>query len=244
MRITRFLAGSAAAALLAALPVLSTAPAAQAAPTHASQIQYDAQAKSLYLYKQTIAIKGRVLIEGLGECAGGSTYCRPPDTTTGQVVLQRQFKGSATWSTIASRADESLDFSFATTAWQNSTFRVVYTGGSFDNGSVHNFSATQKDRPIKVGRNPAGKVVKSSGRLYFRGNVDPGFAQRWVTIQKKTCQSCSWRTFASVKTNSNGGYSTRVSAPRTGRWYWRSYVPGTDPTFAGSYSSVWFTFTE
>lgn len=240
MRITRFLAGSAAAALLAALPVLSTAQAAQAAPTHASQIQVDAQAKSLYIYKQTITIKGRVLIEGLGECGGGSAWCRPPDTA-GQVTLQRQFKGSTTWSTIASQADESVDFSFATTAWQNSTYRVIFTGGAVGD---HNFTASQKDRAIKVGRNPAGKVVKSSGRLYFRGNVDPGYAQRWVTIQKKTCQSCSWRTYTQLKTNSNGGYSTRVSAPRTGRWYWRSYVPGTTPTFASSYSSVWFTFTE
>jgi hypothetical protein len=243
MRIKRLLVGSVTAALLGALPVALTTSSAEAAPTHRSFIQVEPQAKGSYLYRQSIVIKGRVLIEGLGECSNGSTYCRPPDTAGGQVVLYRQLSGTTPWKVVATQANEAADFMFTTTAWQNATYLIRYTGGSIGSGdSTHTFTRKDFARYIKVGRHPHGKVVKSGGRLYFRGNVDPGYHYRYVTIQKKACSSCSWRTYKKVKTTGTGAYSGRVYAPSTGRWYWRSLVPGVSPTWANGYSATWYTY--
>lgn len=242
MRLKRFLVGSVTAALLGALPVALTTTTAEAAPSHQSNIQIDAQSKGSYLYRQSVVIKGRVLVEGLGECAGGSAWCRPPDTA-GEVQLYRQYAGSTVWQKVASHSNEASDYYFTTTAWQNATYLVRYTGGTLSTSSgSHTFQMKDNRRYIKVGRHPHGKVVKSGGRLYFRGNVDPGYAYRYVSIQKKACSSCSWRTYKKVKTNRYGAYSGRVYAPSSGRWYWRSLVPGAAPTWANGYSSTWFTY--
>lgn len=240
MRSTRrLLIGALGGALLGLTPLaLATAPAANAAPSHASVVQIDAT-KAKYLYKQVITIKGRVLVEGLGECIDTSaTYCRPPDTA-GQVELWRQLGGTTAWAKVDTRTNESVDFSFSTTAWQNAKYLVRYTGGTV---GEHAFQPQDGIRSVKVGRHPHGSVVKSGGRLYFRGNVDPGYAGRWVTVQKKACSSCGWRNYTSVKTTSTGAYSARVYAPSSGRWYWRAYVPATEPTFASGYSAVWYTY--
>jgi hypothetical protein len=97
-------------------------------------------------------------------------------------------------------------------------------------------------RAIRVSRNPGAKVVKSAGKLYFKGNVDPGWARRYVTIQKKNCRGCGWKTYKKALTNRYGAYQARVYAPRTGYWYWRAYVPASSPTFAAAYSGVWRTY--
>lgn len=238
MHFRRFLVGALGAALLGLTPAALTASSAQAAPSHPTIVQIDAT-RSIYLYGNTLAIKGRVLAEGLGECHDpSSTQCRPPDTA-GVVDLYRRKAGSATWAKIASRSSESVDFGFTTTAVYNAAYKVVYTGGA---AGEHGFQASEGTRAVRVGRHPHGKIVKADGQLSFVGNVDPGWGNKPVIIQRKVCGSCGWREFTRVRSTSSGGYRALVSAPRTGRWYWRSQVPGTSPTYTTSYSAVWFTF--
>lgn len=238
MRFKRFVVGALGAALLGLTPTALASTPAQAAPSHPTIVQIDAT-RGLYLYGLTLVIKGRVLADGLGECADpSSTYCRPPDTA-GVVDLYRRKAGSTTWAKIASRSSENADFSFGTTAVYNASYKVVFTGGTW---GEHGFQASEGTRVVRVGRHPHGKVVKTSGGLFFVGNVDPGWGNSPVTIQRKACGGCGWRTYTRVRTSASGAYRTRVPAPRTGRWYWRSQVPGTSPTYTTSYSGVWYTF--
>ncbi len=95
--------------------------------------------------------------------------------------------------------------------------------------SATTFAPTAKDRVIKGSRNPHSKGVKSGGRLYYRGNVDPGWGRKPVTIQKKNCKSCGWHSYKTVRTSRTGGYSARIYAPSSGRWYFRSTVRATKP---------------
>lgn len=239
MRLSRPLVGALSAALLGVTPVALTAgPAHAATVDHASRIQLDAQAKSVYRYGDNVTVSGRVVVEGKGSCAGGAAWCRPPETA-GSVTLQRLNAGSSTWSTVATWSSESIDFSFPTTAWQNATYRVSYSGGAI---TGHTFAASDTGRAIAVSRDPNGRVAQPGGRLIFRGNVDPGFARRYVVVQTRKCSRCAWRTYKRVKTTATGAYRTGIFAPRSGRMYWRSKVRGTSPAFTTGYSEVWYTY--
>ncbi len=79
--------------------------------------------------------------------------------------------------------------------------------------------------------------MRSGGRLYLKGNVDPGWAHRYVVFQKKNCSSCSWHKFKSVKTNRYGAYVGRIYAPRSGRDYFRVKIAATAPRFVTGYSA-------
>jgi hypothetical protein len=113
-------------ALLGSTAVALAATPASAAPSHSSHISLNSQACSTYRYGQTIKIRGHVYVDGLGECGDpATTYCRPPDTAAGGVRLERQLAGSSTWTVVATQSNEAVDFSFATIARRNSTFRVT-----------------------------------------------------------------------------------------------------------------------
>ncbi len=51
------------------------------------------------------------------------------------------------------------------------------------------------------------------------------YAERTVQLQKKACaKGCTWRIVKKFKTNEVGKYTTKIFAPRTGRWKWRVKV--------------------
>jgi len=166
-------------------------------------------------------------------CTTADDWCTVPDTDGGEVDVTVQRAGSSATGSVGSRENES-DFSLAATARSVATYTVKYDGGVYGVYGDYQFQSSSVARTIKVSRNPGAKVVKSSGRLYFQGNVDPGWNGRYVTIQKKSYRSCSWRTYKRVVTNRYGGYQTRLYAPRTGYWYWRAYMPATSPTFVAA----------
>ena len=88
---------------------------------------------------------------------------------------------------------------------------------------------------------PHSKGVKSGGKLYYRGNVDPGWGRMPVAIQKKNCKSCDWHSYKTVRTTRSGGYSARIYAPSRGRWYFRSVVKATAPRFVTGVGGTIYT---
>lgn len=242
MRFTRTLVGTFTAALVGSVTVLTAAPsgaataAATCAPVSgttaiATRIYLAPQARSTYKYRQSIAVKGQV------------QYQDPNDlqwyaATNAPVTLSRAFPNKA-YVALSSRSTAGSPpvFSFTTASWGNATYKVSFAGGS---NASYTFCPAANTRRIKGSRHEHVRIP--SGTITFVGNVDPGYARRYVTIQKKNCLSCGWRTYTKVITNGDGAFRARLSAPRSGRWYFRTYIPGTTPTFAPALSPVYYTF--
>lgn len=245
MRFTRLLVGTFTAALVGSVTVLTAAPsgaatAAGAAATCApvsgttavtTRIYLAPQSKSTFKYRQSIGLRGQV------------QYQDPSDLqwyglSGASVQLSRAFPNKA-YVALSSNttAGSPPIFTFTTTSWGNATYKASFAGAS---SSTHTFCPAAGTRRIKGSRNEHVRIP--SGTITFVGNVDPGYARRYVTVQKKNCLSCGWRTYTKVATNGDGAFRARLTAPRSGRWYFRTYIPGTSPTFAPALSPVYYTF--
>ncbi len=92
-------------------------------------------------------------------------------------------------------------------------------------------------------RTVVSKVVKNSGRLVFKGKVEPEHANKNVWIQRKKCKGCAWKFYAKVKSDDTSHYKQEIKAPRRGAWFWRAKVVaygGYDASFSG----VWKTYVK
>ncbi len=234
MSAQRLVVGLLGAALLGAVPVALTTSSAEAGGTTVdTRVNYVKQARSVYKYDARIVISGAIE----GQQSDGQ-WGWLPDTTSGVITLKRRMAGARTWKTIARDGDDGR-FRFVTRSRGVARYKVVYSGAAY--GSA-NFQSTSKDRVIKGSRNPHSKGVRSGGRLYYRGNVDPGWGHKPVTIQKKNCKSCGWHGYKTVRTTSKGGYSARIYAPSSGRWYFRSIVRASQPRFVTATGGTIYTY--
>jgi hypothetical protein len=149
--------------------------------------------------------------------------------------------GFATWRTLSTKEVGSAMVTFTTPSAGNAVYRIVYSGGT----SADYASSDSGESPkLNGSRNPGSKAfITSSGAAYYRGNVNPGWGGRYVTVQKKSCgsSSCPWRNFKTVKTSSTGGYTVRIQVPRSGRFYWRSTVPADAPRYVKGFGNVYYT---
>lgn len=86
--------------------------------------------------------------------------------------------------------------------------------------------------------NPAPNVY------YFKGNVDPGWGNKTVYMQRKTCKTCAWKGYKSQRTTKSGAFKFRVDFPKKvgPNWYYRIKVPG-GAQYITSYSWVLHVYT-
>lgn len=84
------------------------------------------------------------------------------------------------------------------------------------------------------------RVVWRAGRLSLRGDVE-SWSVRQVRVQRKSCESCSWRRHEIVRTGRRGGFRSAISAPRRGSTFWRAKVRAADG-YARSFSATWETY--
>ena len=232
MRFQRLVVGLLGTALLGVLPVALTSTSAEAGATVNTRVNFGKQARSVYKYNGKIVIRGA--IEGQ-QSDGNWGYL--PDTS-GVITLKRRLAGAKKWKTIATDSNDGR-FSFATRSRGVARYKISYNGGT---GSGATFQSTAKDRVLKGSRNPHSKGVKSGGRLYYRGNVDPGWGRKPVSIQKKNCKSCGWHGFKTVRTSRKGGFSARIYAPSSGRWYYRAVVKASKPRFVKATGGTIYTY--
>lgn len=83
-------------------------------------------------------------------------------------------------------------------------------------------------------------VTLPAGTLSFRAQV-ANYPTGYIALMKKNCLTCAWYRDRLRKTTPFGRIFLPVTAPLTGRWYWRYRTPET-PNFAVTYSSTWYTF--
>ncbi|HET8561198.1 MAG TPA: hypothetical protein VFL69_11825 [Marmoricola sp.] len=219
--------GVALALLLGPLSVL-TAPTATAAdvPTYQTKIVWQ-MSKHLARYQQTFAVKAQV---GFTPDDGAHWYLLNTGPDDGTVTLQRRLAGTRTWRNLGTADDPaSVDFT-GVVAQANATYRLRYSGGSYPDATAPSYTyapSTSSTGSLRVMRRLGDYGKKAHGHLYVKGNVNPGWAHRTVTVQRRTCGSCKWKTYSRVQTSGTGAWSVQVKAPRTGSWYYRAYVPAT-----------------
>lgn len=228
MRLSTLLKPVAALALLVGPLSLATAPAAMAAdvPTYPTQIVWKMSPPTTR-YQNTFELQAQVAFTPDN---GTTWYQITPGTDEGTVTLQRRMAGTNTWSKIGTSTDpNNADFP-GLVARANASYRFVYSGGSYPDATTPSYNyapSTSTTENLKVARNLADYGKKANGKLYIKGNVNPGWAHNTVTVQRRTCSSCAWKVYSRVQTSGTGAWSAQVKAPRSGSWYYRAYVPKT-----------------
>ena len=161
------------------------------------------------------------------------------------VTLERRTSTSAPWSpvgqattveTTLSNGEKHYMFTFHRVADRTASFRVRYAGSGEAIGGSLSDDGTAKPVLVRVHRKmPIRLLQPKPSRIDLAGSVTPLFARHRVTVLRKTCAACAWRSFATPLTDSRGRYRVRLSVPRKGSHYFRARTPATNG-FSQSYS--------
>jgi hypothetical protein len=151
-----------------------------------------------------------------------------------RVSLARKLNGTARWHHLETRATThsgSPQFRFTATSVGNATYRVSFKGNA-------KLQPARRSVFVRVHRQVSGRIEDRTGR--FHGRVRPHYSHRGITLQKRTCGTCSWHAVHTGHTAARGHFSFTVGAPRRGRWYWRVSTPASRQ-FIRSFSGVFTT---
>jgi len=219
--------GATAAGLLG-LPAaaLATAPASgvrQSATDHRSSIRWMAFSH-IKVARAPMTIVGQVVSSAHGErgaLAGVRVWLyRKLDSGHDWVFLQR---GVTSQGTLP-------QFRFATPSWQNATYKVVFPGSP-------GFARTSRNTWLEVHRAFGSHLADGAGAATFTGTVTPFYQHRSITLQRKSCLTCSYVDYKTATTGTGGTFKFYLPAAPVRRWWWRATVPG-ETGFIASYSAT------
>jgi hypothetical protein len=149
------------------------------------------------------------------------------------VRLYRRLDGSSRWVYLGTRATSTgptPEFSFATVSRQNADYRVAYGGSP-------RFGSSSRLTWLTVYRLFNGHIADGAGAATYSGHVTPFYTHKSITLQRRTCPACSYRTYRTATTGVNGTFAFKLPAPSHGRWWWRVTAPGT-AAFMQSYGGT------
>lgn len=138
----------------------------------------------------------------------------------GQTVELWRSKKTEAESTKITEAttDANGQFAFSQRVVGTAQYGIKYPG----DGVTYKASESDLAKKVNGMRDFNAGTRKVKGKLYFRGTVKPSWNNRVVTLQKKACGTCPWKSVASKRTGSRGGWSFRVYYPSkvgpTWRW--------------------------
>jgi hypothetical protein len=157
--------------------------------------------------------------------------------------LERRAAGTADFTEVASLlADEDGVVVFDLVAEANATYRVRYDGQDYS-PELTLAPAMSAEKVSKVMRALNARDIERRGKVYLKGNVDPGWGNKPIVLQRKTCKSCGWKSYDKTRTSSTGGWKFHTPVPRKGSWWYRAKVAGTTD-FVTSYSATLRVWTE
>ena len=162
--------------------------------------------------------------------AGGAPIANAP------VHLWR-FLAGGDWQLEASdTTDGDGRYQFKSPIEGNSGYAVVYDGDGA------NYESTESE-VVLLGamRDFNAEVVKKRRVAVFKGNINPGWDNKTVEWQRKTCKTCGWKTITQKKSGDNGSWSFQGNYPPLNKkWFYRATLAGTDQ-FVKSYSAMLIT---
>jgi hypothetical protein len=182
---------------------------------------------------------------------GSVSYVQDPSTgvvdpVSGEsVTLQRQWRGSKTWTTVdTATTDLSGAYEFDTTATRNAKYKVTFAGATVTDdpatGDTTTYAPSSATKNVFVSRKLNETTSHPAAHVYyFKGNVDPGWGNKTVYMQRKTCDTCAWKGYKSQRTTKSGAFKFRVNFPKKPGpiWYYRIKVPG-GAQYITSYSQI------
>jgi hypothetical protein len=173
-----------------------------------------------------------VFWDGVGPAIDEDTFYARGRLTSGtagvadqQVTLFRTLKTSDTpqlVDTATTAADGSYRFTNAQAVERRQrvvgggTYYVTFTG----DGSTYS-DATSAPVPLPSYRDFNARLRRGDGKIFFVGDINPGWGGRTVSLLKKSCGTCAWKVVASKAAGSAGGWSFRVAYPANVGPVWR-----------------------
>ncbi|GAA1909222.1 carboxypeptidase-like regulatory domain-containing protein [Nocardioides marmoribigeumensis] len=117
-------------------------------------------------------------------------------------------------------------------------YATYFAGDTDDTDGTYGEVRSDVARRIRAMRDFNAGKRRVDGKLYFRGDVNPGWGGRRVVLQRQTCRTCAWRTVASRTAGRGGGWSFRVTYPaKVGPvWRWQAVLAAAGD-FERSYSA-------
>jgi hypothetical protein len=122
-------------------------------------------------------------------------------------------------------------FLFKTPAIGNATYKVVFRGNS-------GYQPSRGTSRVLVHRSMRSRLEDGSGS--FHGFVRPKWNRKPVYLEKRSCASCPYQKVRTTRSGPHGYFRFVVSAPRTGRWWWRASTQATS-RFIWSYTNIYTT---
>lgn len=216
-------------ALLASLLVAS--PAAAATPTLAIESQY-----ANAIYADPIGPAG---IRDTVGFAGVLTDVADQPVVGQELVLERRLTNQADFEPVGSGVTDSNGrVVLYVPAQGNAVYRFTYAG----DGVTYD-PAVSANKALKVQRDFNARKVTNKGNIFLRGNINPGWGGRNVTLQKKSCGTCAWKNVGGAKSSATGAWSLRAAYPPLGKvWRFRARIPA-EGLFVASTSAVLITKT-
>ncbi len=176
--------------------------------------------------------------------AGATIHVRGQLTTTiggrsgalanRRVSLFRRAAGHARFHYLGSqliRDGAKPKFDFRLPIASTTTYKVVFKG-------TRNFAPSAGSTTVRTFRIITSHVT--DGSLLFTGAISPRYAGKTVYLDKRPCASCRWHRVGLHHSSSSSTFRFHLSAPPSGRWYWRARVPHT-VGYIESYSATWYT---
>lgn len=154
------------------------------------------------------------------------------------VELERRAMGADSWEVVATattkettlpNGDKHIMYTFKRVADRTAKFRVRFEpdeGSEAIGGSVSDAGDLDPTLVRVHRRMPIRLLQPRPSRLFMAGTVTPLYARQRVAVLRKTCRTCDWAPYARPRTNRNGEYQVRLSAPQEGSHYFVARVPG------------------
>jgi hypothetical protein len=168
-------------------------------------------------------LRGQVAVPKLGGAVQGV-----------RVKLYRKLNGRSNWHYLDTKYtshENRPKFRFPVVAVGNADYRVVFAGNK-------HLGASQASTGLSVFRNITAKIKPHKAR--FIGRVTPHYRHKPIFLDRRPCANCGWHRFRSGETGRHGTFSFKVTAPRHGRYYWRTSTPAST-RFVVSHSGVFTT---
>lgn len=154
------------------------------------------------------------------------------------IQLHRRLVGGG-WQTFAEDAvtDEEGRYEFLSRIEGNARYRVTYAGDP-------TYAPSQSGEvKVKAMRDFNAQLDKKKGYVLFKGDINPGWGNKLVRWERKTCKSCSWQKVDQQRSGDNGSWSFRGKYPPVNKkWIYRAAIDGSD-LFVKSYSARLITTT-
>lgn len=153
-----------------------------------------------------------------------------------EVKVYRKLAGSTTWVYLGVSTTDAGGlprFRFVTPSRRNAHYRVTFAGNS-------SFGPTSQETWLTVYRLFNGRIIDGTRAATYKGNVTPFYTHRLITLQRRTCPTCSYVNYRKQTTGTNGLFGFSLPAPASGRWWWRVNVAGTVafmPSYGGTIST-------